>query len=335
MTETNRPGCRRSRSDRFRVGVIGCSSEISRLRIRAAREDERIEVVAVADPSLRNLRAVARELEVRRAHRSYRAMIRWHRFDGVIVALPASQQAEATIYALDHGCHALCGAPFGSRPQEAWQMIEASARNDRILSAGHLASELHGELWDSVECGRIGSPEGFEAGCRRVSSTDTGGVAAELLWQLLAAGLPLATADPVKVSATSWAGEGEDSAPSTIRLARRIGLAVECANGARGRILVAVGRRGEEHAYIRCEGSAGTLSAPPLLMTGGACGDGQSALIGEAIVAQQELWLRRVRKGCYESLPRDLDLALNVQRVLRAADRSSQMGGKEVDVRPF
>ncbi len=331
----------------FRVGVVGCGSLDSRLRIRAAQGlfADGVQVVAVADPGLVDARLVAADYGVRHAFGSLEEMLERMDLDAVIVVLPPGLQAQATITALEHGCHVLCQAPFGSTPGEAGRMIEAAGRAGRILMAGSLAPLQYAWSRDFVELGKLGTPELLTAEYRCPASTPhPEGLGAELAGQLLAAGLPMLASPPIAVSAVGWWDEGHGSCGSTIDLAQRISMMVDCRNGARGHFVVDSGWRGlESQASIRCEGSKGTLWTP-WLTTATAGPNDQPTFVDrsgrsvrgevpatdvEAIVAQLSDFVERARGGS-EPLRSDLELAVDVQEVLDVADRSSALGGREL-----
>ena len=118
---------------KLRLGVIGAGAwaMAQHLPAFAARADE-VEPVIVnrRDPDM--LREVQRRFGFERASTDWQEVIEAEP-DLVVIASTASGHYAQTKAALQAGAHVLCEKPFVFKAEEAWDLVETAAANDRHL----------------------------------------------------------------------------------------------------------------------------------------------------------------------------------------------------------
>lgn len=120
----------------FRVGVIGAGAIAQACHIPGYVNSPRAEFVAFTDPE------PARHVEVREqfgdaaGYRDYRDMLASEDLDVVSVCTPNKYHADATIAALEAGCHVLCEKPMALTLKEADRMAEAAKAARKKLMIG-------------------------------------------------------------------------------------------------------------------------------------------------------------------------------------------------------
>jgi D-xylose 1-dehydrogenase (NADP+, D-xylono-1,5-lactone-forming) len=103
--------------------------------IEAARESDRVEVLAVASRDAARAQAYAHERGIERSYGSYEELLADPDVEAVYISLPNSLHVEWTLRALDAGKHVLCEKPFSRHPGEVEQAF------DRAEAAGLVLSE--------------------------------------------------------------------------------------------------------------------------------------------------------------------------------------------------
>jgi predicted dehydrogenase len=302
----------------FKLAAFGSGGDGWELRMAAlARDSGRsasVKVAAVADSNLERAQASARVLGVP-AFGSLAEMIARVELDGVVVMSPAEAQCAATVYALQHGLHVLCEAPFGRSAAEAEQMIEAAELVNRVLASGyHYPLQIAWPLWlDSLA--RVGTPHVIEARWQRPAGV------ANLGSHLLSVALLLHGSRP---TAVRWNLLDGDRNPHWAE--DEFSVTVDFADGARGKF-TAVSRadvRGDSFD-VRCEGPEGQVRVPligPELDAGALSAQVRPE---ETALFQQWNWIA----ACLDERPLSLgpQEAVLVHRVLAAAHRSYQRWG--------
>lgn len=115
-----------------RYGLIGAGA-FGRFCLKAYRELETVELVAVADASFETACAAAEDASVE-ACESVAALLSRDDIDLVHVATPPWTHAEVTLAALEAGKHVLCEKPLAIELDAAERMLEAAERQQRVLS---------------------------------------------------------------------------------------------------------------------------------------------------------------------------------------------------------
>jgi predicted dehydrogenase len=343
----------------FRLAVFGCGEKDWELRIPAAQALG-VEVIAVADPDLSRAKLVARALGVSAAFGSLEEMIAREELDGVVVMSPAEAQCAATVYALQHGLHVLCEAPFGRSAAEAEQMIEAAELVNRVLASGyHYPLQASWPL-SYASLGGIGARYRLEGNwLSSVSASDRSipdrpgsrsnpgirDVVADLgIHHLLSVGLPMLGSRPVAVTAQGrWSRLDRDASP--LRIEDGFSMTVEFASGARGSFMAARGVDAlSERFDVCCYGNEGQVQAwlmpagldpeafrPSVIGRVGNVRWGVAPMsIEETFVIQQWSWIAACRGGQVLGLgPQD---AVLVHKVLDAAYESVKRGGERIEI---
>jgi predicted dehydrogenase len=116
-----------------RIGILGAASIAPLALIIPARENEEVEVAAVAARDVSRAEAFAAKHRIARVHGSYEAMIADPELDAVYNPLPNGLHGRWTRAALSAGKHVLCEKPFTANAAEAREIAELSAKSDRVV----------------------------------------------------------------------------------------------------------------------------------------------------------------------------------------------------------
>ena len=145
---------------RLRWGVLSTANIAQKKWIPGVRRAprQRGEVVALASREGGAAAAVARELEIPRAHDSYEALLADPEVDAVYIPLPNHLHREWTIAAARAGKHVLCEKPLALTSAQAQEMVDAAAAAGVLLMEAFMY-RLH-PSWVAVRellaAGRIG-----------------------------------------------------------------------------------------------------------------------------------------------------------------------------------
>ncbi len=132
----------------IRVGIIGFGF-MGRMHHRCwqALPDATVAAVCDADPHALENEAKNRgniagaegdvDLTQVNIHGDFSQMIRQEQLDAVSITLPTHLHPDATLAALQAGCHVLCEKPIALSLPEASRMVEAARRTKRVLQIGH------------------------------------------------------------------------------------------------------------------------------------------------------------------------------------------------------
>ncbi|TCC51478.1 Gfo/Idh/MocA family oxidoreductase [Kribbella pittospori] len=116
----------------LRVGVVGLGWA-GQSHMTAYESHPGIELVAIAgrEPDLRA--ELGGRFNIEAAYESADSLLEHPKLDAVSVATPTFLHAPISIAALQAGLHVLCEKPLGRTAQEAASVVQAAARNDRVL----------------------------------------------------------------------------------------------------------------------------------------------------------------------------------------------------------
>jgi D-xylose 1-dehydrogenase (NADP+, D-xylono-1,5-lactone-forming) len=109
------------------------TAKINDLLLRAARDSDRVRILAVASRDETRAEAYAKANGIERAYRSYEELLGDDDVEAVYVPLPNSMHVEWSIRALDAGKHVLCEKPLSRRPDEVERAFDAAERSGRLL----------------------------------------------------------------------------------------------------------------------------------------------------------------------------------------------------------
>lgn len=120
-----------------RVGIIGAGAIASDVHIPSyLKKGDKVEIVAIADVAVERAQEVAEKFAIPHAFGSYQEMLAEVKLDAVSVCVPNKFHAEATIAALEAGCHVLCEKPPAMTVEEAELMVKAARDADKFLTYG-------------------------------------------------------------------------------------------------------------------------------------------------------------------------------------------------------
>lgn len=121
----------------LRIGIIGAGAIARDVHIPSyLKNGEKVEIVAVADVALERAEAIAEMFDIPHAYGSYHEMLKDVELDAVSVCVPNKFHADATIAALEAGCHVLCEKPPAMTVEEAELMAKTAEKAGKFLSYG-------------------------------------------------------------------------------------------------------------------------------------------------------------------------------------------------------
>ncbi len=148
------------RSDRIRMGLIGCGGISRAHRDGFLALSDQVQVAATCDTQLELAEERRIELEADRAYRDYRDILDRKDIDAVDIMLPHDLHKEVTIAAAQAGKHILCEKPIASDETSAREMIEAANNAGVLLMIAYCEryGNAHQEMKRLVESGAVGDP---------------------------------------------------------------------------------------------------------------------------------------------------------------------------------
>ncbi len=148
-----------------RVGIIGTGSIVRSAHLPALAANRRTQVVALGNLRGASLAALAREFQIAKTYTDLDLIAHDQAIDAVVVALPNSLHAPATICMLSAGKDVLCEKPMATTVADAHAMADAADANKRKLMIGFVW-RMHAQMrWlrQIVLSGRIGTIERIKA----------------------------------------------------------------------------------------------------------------------------------------------------------------------------
>lgn len=118
----------------FRLGLIG-GGRMGRTHLRALAESERVQVVAVAEPSAQH-RQLCAGTGIR-LHETADALLDAAGIDGVLIAAPTNLHLGLVEQALERGFPVLCEKPCGASPEQAARAAELADKARRPLQIAY------------------------------------------------------------------------------------------------------------------------------------------------------------------------------------------------------
>jgi len=120
---------------KLRYGVIGLKG-IGKRHFQAVREDNRCDLVGVADIDEVLVTRIAQELDIH-AYTDYRVMLEKEALDAVSIATPHHLHASMGIDCLNAGVHVFMEKPLAIRVSEADHLIQVAKKNNLKLGVCH------------------------------------------------------------------------------------------------------------------------------------------------------------------------------------------------------
>lgn len=118
-----------------RIGIIGTGG-ISHAHMTGYKALEGVEVAAACDLSAERREAFGERYGVAALYGEYREMLAREDLDAVSVCVWNNGHRDATVAALEAGCHVLCEKPMALNAREAREMQAAAERAGRLLMIG-------------------------------------------------------------------------------------------------------------------------------------------------------------------------------------------------------
>ena len=126
-----------AKNKRYRAGVIGAGAIAQAFHLPRYHDHERVELVAFSDPDPERHREMGKLYGSVKGYAHYADMLAQENLDIVSVCTPNKFHADATIKALQAGCHVLCEKPMAVSLKEVDQMTEAAKTAKRKLMIGY------------------------------------------------------------------------------------------------------------------------------------------------------------------------------------------------------
>jgi predicted dehydrogenase len=91
---------------------------------------------------------------------SYEEMIEREKPDFVDICTPSYMHADMAVYALEHGCHALCEKPMSISSAESKRMIDARDKSGKLLMIAHVVRFMSPYVYlkSVIDSGELGKP---------------------------------------------------------------------------------------------------------------------------------------------------------------------------------
>ncbi|TCP29475.1 putative dehydrogenase [Scopulibacillus darangshiensis] len=144
----------------LKVGLIGAGGIAQGVHIpNYLKCGEKAEIAAVADVAKEKAEECAQKFNIPNMYGHYQDMLEKQDLDAVSVCTPNKFHKEASIAALNAGCHVLCEKPPAMNIQEAEEMAQTAEEAGKILTYGfHFRHAPETEaLKRFVDAGEIGS----------------------------------------------------------------------------------------------------------------------------------------------------------------------------------
>jgi predicted dehydrogenase len=120
------------RAARPRLGFLGVGW-IGRHRMNAILNTDRVEIVAIADPSPETAAEARRSAPDAKLVSTLDELLDTG-VDGVVIATPSALHADQSIQALERGVAVFCQKPLGRTAEEVKAVVDAARRADRLLA---------------------------------------------------------------------------------------------------------------------------------------------------------------------------------------------------------
>ncbi len=152
---------------KLRTGLVGCGSMGGGVHAPGLASHPRIELCAITDVTPPNLERVGEEQGIPTGRRFADAedLTALPDLDLVVVATPPWLRKAPVLAALDAGKHVLAEKPLAAVPRDAWEMVEAAERADRVLAMMHnyLFFPEFEAAHAAIEAGTIGEVQTISA----------------------------------------------------------------------------------------------------------------------------------------------------------------------------
>jgi predicted dehydrogenase len=121
----------------LRVGVIGVGMFACYFHVPQLRATGRATIEAICRRNPERLAMASEYLGVERTFTDWRTMLDAVELDAVVVSTPHHQHVEPSLAALERGLHVLVDKPLALTSSEAWTLVDAARRNNRVLMVAY------------------------------------------------------------------------------------------------------------------------------------------------------------------------------------------------------
>jgi predicted dehydrogenase len=120
-------------SSKLRVGIIGIGGYALLSHVPNLMKTGKVEIAAICRRNPDALVQAQEYLGVPEAYADWRKMLDEVALDAVLVVTPHHLHCQQTLTALDHGLHVLVQKPMALTSDEAWTMVNAAEKAERVL----------------------------------------------------------------------------------------------------------------------------------------------------------------------------------------------------------
>jgi predicted dehydrogenase len=121
----------------LKVGIIGIGFYALTQHVPRLRETGKAELVAIARRSAEALAFAQQATGAAGAYTDWRELLDHPGLDAVIVTTPHHAHAAPALAALERGLDVLVEKPMALRSEDAWKMVRAAERTERVLMVGY------------------------------------------------------------------------------------------------------------------------------------------------------------------------------------------------------
>lgn len=184
--------------EKLRVGIIGIGMYAAYNHVPQLRATGRAEVVACARRNAARLTMAQEALQIEQGYTDWRRLVDEVALDAVVVSTPHHAHVEPTLAALERGLHVLVDKPMALTSREAWAMVAAAERAQKVLMvSGARAAGKWQTLKQQIDAGIIGRVQ--QINCAESSYRrwfwETESIPAEIMTLFDTIGLPRAFYD--------------------------------------------------------------------------------------------------------------------------------------------
>ncbi|WP_304458325.1 Gfo/Idh/MocA family protein [Alicyclobacillus sendaiensis] len=135
-------------ADKIRVGIVGAGGIAQQVHIPNYKKcGEQVEIVAICDVAVDRAEDAAKRWGIPHFFKTVDEMLEKVGLDAVSVCTPNKFHKDATVKALEAGCHVLCEKPPAMTVEEAQAMADAAKKSGKHLSYG-----FHYRHTSEVDC---------------------------------------------------------------------------------------------------------------------------------------------------------------------------------------
>lgn len=144
-------------NEKLRVGIIGIGMYAAYNHVPQLQATGRVEVVACARRNAERLAMVQEALQIEQGYTDWHRMLDEVALDAVVISTPHHAHVEPTLAALERGLHVLVDKPMALTSREAWTMVAAAERAQKILMvSGTRAAGKWQTVKQQIDTGVIG-----------------------------------------------------------------------------------------------------------------------------------------------------------------------------------